>query len=255
MSTTCVALNKDGTFCRYKAKAGNSFCGRHLKYAEASTAQVLEAAASIADIDVVGTIDDSIPPIIAPIVAEAEPAPVAAPPVSQVVAVVEGPNWEGLHLYDQKEMQNLASREYKYTGIDLSPLALYVLHPYWNKVVTFVPFSISYVALSFIPRSSCISANLLTVLGGVCFIAAYILMFWNNPDFSGSREWWQYAVAALATWTYQTLDGIDGKHGTERFISFFTFARALSLSLCVCFDCYRCFGSCVCVCIFLAAMF
>lgn len=114
--------------------------------------------------------------------------------------VVSGPGtvqWTGVHLYDANSMQNLASREYKYTGIDLSPVALYLLHPYWNFVVELVP--------------RFIAANLLTVIGGLCFTASYFVMFWDSLAFEGHREWWRYAICAAATFAYQTLDGIDGK--------------------------------------------
>ena len=76
------------------------------------------------------------------------PQPAVVPAVTVVPQVVPADvDWSGFHLYDKQCMHNLASKEYKYTGVDLSPIALKILHPYWNFVVELVPTSIAYVLI------------------------------------------------------------------------------------------------------------
>jgi hypothetical protein len=66
--------------------------------------------------------------------------------MSNPAAVASEPRWKrGFHIYTEQAMRNLASRQYKYKGVDLSPTALYILHPYWNFLVSLVPVWIAYV--------------------------------------------------------------------------------------------------------------
>ncbi|KAJ2940880.1 hypothetical protein O0L34_g10140 [Tuta absoluta] len=105
---------------------------------------------------------------------------------------------------------------YKYMAIDTSPLSVYVMHPFWNKVVELVPRWVAPNVLTF-------AGFLLTVLDFVLlsyydynYVAASAL---NGTETVGSplnghsevipKSLW--FVLAVFLFLAYTLDGIDGK--------------------------------------------
>ncbi|XP_049880098.1 ethanolaminephosphotransferase 1-like [Pectinophora gossypiella] len=108
---------------------------------------------------------------------------------------------------------------YKYMAIDTSPLSVYVMHPFWNKVVEFVPRWVAPNVLTF-------AGFLLTVLDFILlsyydynYLAASSLnatetVSLNQSPLNGHtevipRSLW--AVLAVFLFLAYTLDGIDGK--------------------------------------------
>lgn len=93
---------------------------------------------------------------------------------------------------------------YKYSCKDTSPLAVYVMHPFWNNCVKLCP--------------RWIAPNLLTLSGFLFLIAQSLLLAYYDPTFDASNPgspapvpkwvWWFSAFAQFAS---HTLDGIDGK--------------------------------------------
>ncbi|KAI8432905.1 hypothetical protein MSG28_013819 [Choristoneura fumiferana] len=101
----------------------------------------------------------------------------------------------------------------KYMAIDTSPLSVYVMHPFWNKVVEFVP--------------RWVAPNLLTFLGFLLTVLDFVLLSYYDYSYTAAsarnetivelserpevipQTLW-YALAVFLFLAY-TLDGIDGK--------------------------------------------
>lgn len=122
----------------------------------------------------------------------------------------------------QEQLQGFSS--YKYNCIDNSPLSIYVMHPFWNYCVQFVPKSIA--------------PNLLTLTGFFFTVFQFIVLSTYDPTFNAQTasrlsegrdgqvskrdigkgglpgeaipmEIWFFC--AFCQFMAHTLDGIDGK--------------------------------------------
>lgn len=107
---------------------------------------------------------------------------------------------ERLHLpyYDyipQRGLKNLA--KYKYSGMDLSLIAKYILHPFWTWLANYLP--------------EWPAPNLITFAGFVPCLASFILTAYYCPTLSEAPPQWLCALNFLCLWLYQTLDALDGK--------------------------------------------
>lgn len=95
---------------------------------------------------------------------------------------------------------------YKYNSLDTSPLSVYVMHPFWNKVVEYCPKWVAPNILTF-------CGFLFTVLNFVMF-ATFDYYFYassdDHPQYSPIPRW-VFAIAAFNIFMAYTLDGIDGK--------------------------------------------
>jgi len=91
----------------------------------------------------------------------------------------------------------LTRRFYRYSGVDKSPIARYILTPYWNYIVTFCP--------------QWLAPNLITLLGFVAILANIVSIAVLVPDFVGPGPTWMYWSFVVGLWIYSTLDNIDGK--------------------------------------------
>ena len=56
-----------------------------------------------------------------------------------------------------------------------------------------------------------LAPNVITLLGGACVLAASLLSAWYSPALRGESPPWVFATNALLLFSYQTLDGSDGK--------------------------------------------
>mmetsp|Transcript_24532 Transcript_24532/g.40359 ORF Transcript_24532/g.40359 Transcript_24532/m.40359 type:complete len:392 (+) Transcript_24532:177-1352(+) len=95
----------------------------------------------------------------------------------------------------QRGLQNLHS--YKYKGVDLSPITKYILQPYWEWALRFVPLWVA--------------PNMITLTGFLCTIATYLLMQYYCPQLEGRAPSWVYFACGIGLFFYQTLDNLDGK--------------------------------------------
>ncbi|XP_046738583.1 ethanolaminephosphotransferase 1-like isoform X1 [Diprion similis] len=95
---------------------------------------------------------------------------------------------------------------YKYSSLDTSPLSIYVMHPFWNKVVEYCPKWVAPNLLTF-------TGFLFTVVNFLMF-ASYDYYFYASsddmPEYPNIPRW-VYAMAAFNIFMAYTLDGIDGK--------------------------------------------
>ena len=96
---------------------------------------------------------------------------------------------------EPENIENL--HKYKYSGVDKSLLAKYVLQPYWNWLVTLFPTSIA--------------PNMITLIGFLCIVANFLTMLYFTTDMSQPLPNWCYFSFALGLFVYQSLDAIDGK--------------------------------------------
>lgn len=88
-------------------------------------------------------------------------------------------------------------RSYRYRGVDKSPISKYILTPYWNWAVKFLPMWMA--------------PNLVTLLGFMFMIAAYITVLIFIPDLKSEVNPAFYFFYASCFWIYSTMDNIDGK--------------------------------------------
>ncbi|XP_028407363.1 ethanolaminephosphotransferase 1-like [Dendronephthya gigantea] len=99
-------------------------------------------------------------------------------------------------------------RRYKYSSRDTSPLAVYIMHPFWNNAVKIFP--------------TWLAPNVMTFLGWVLTVAIFIVLCYYDPYLvaAGSRNGhheqynipqWIWIYIAIAHFSAHTLDGCDGK--------------------------------------------
>ncbi|PVU93245.1 hypothetical protein BB559_003357 [Furculomyces boomerangus] len=88
-------------------------------------------------------------------------------------------------------------KTYQYKSIDKSPLSNYVLNHYWEYLVTFVPLWVA--------------PNMITLLGSLHIVGAYILNMIYAPNLNKTMPSWVYLVQGSCLWIYGSLDAIDGK--------------------------------------------
>ncbi|XP_063969059.1 ethanolaminephosphotransferase 1-like [Lytechinus pictus] len=96
--------------------------------------------------------------------------------------------------------------KYKYSSLDTSPLATYVLHPVWNALVKLFPMWLA--------------PNLMTFIGFLFFVCQFLLVAYYDWDFCGSNRTkveyptipgWVWFVAGICQLAGHSLDGLDGK--------------------------------------------
>ncbi|KQS70718.1 uncharacterized protein Dere_GG23508, isoform C [Drosophila erecta] len=93
---------------------------------------------------------------------------------------------------------------YKYSSIDTSFLSVYVMHPFWNYCVKFVP--------------KWLAPNVLTFVGFLMTVVNFILIAYYDWGFEAANSEtgntvpaWVWTVAAINILIYYNLDGMDGK--------------------------------------------
>jgi len=88
-------------------------------------------------------------------------------------------------------------KEYKYSGVDHSPVSKYVMKPFYNNVV------IKCFPLSMAP-------NLITLSGFSFVIANFLTLLWYTPTLDQDCPPWVYASWSIGLFLYQTFDAVDG---------------------------------------------
>ncbi|XP_070495056.1 ethanolaminephosphotransferase 1 isoform X2 [Chironomus tepperi] len=98
--------------------------------------------------------------------------------------------------------------KYKYTCVDTSWFSKFVMHPFWNWIVKFVP---PYVA-----------PNLITFAGFMLTVFNYLLIGYYDYYFhvaNGTEDYviprWVFILAGINVFVAYTLDGIDGKQARK----------------------------------------
>eukprot|EP01111_Echinosteliopsis_oligospora_P003002 TRINITY_DN14834_c0_g1_i1.p1 TRINITY_DN14834_c0_g1~~TRINITY_DN14834_c0_g1_i1.p1 ORF type:complete len:376 (+),score=91.83 TRINITY_DN14834_c0_g1_i1:81-1208(+) len=96
----------------------------------------------------------------------------------------------------QKGLKNL--EHYHYSGVDNSLIAKYIMQPFWNSVVHFLP--------------AWMAPNLVTLIGFLFIIFSYITTAYYHPMIiGGGGPRILYLSNAICMIIYQTMDALDGK--------------------------------------------
>uniref|UniRef100_A0A3Q0REM3 Ethanolaminephosphotransferase 1 n=1 Tax=Amphilophus citrinellus TaxID=61819 RepID=A0A3Q0REM3_AMPCI len=107
-------------------------------------------------------------------------------------------------LYEYVTQEQLAGFDkYKYSAVDSNPLSIYVMHPFWNFVVKFLP--------------TWLAPNLITFTGFMFLVLNFLMLAFYDFDFNASSAGhehvpsWVWVAAGIFNFLAYTLDGVDGK--------------------------------------------
>ncbi|XP_019164796.1 PREDICTED: choline/ethanolaminephosphotransferase 1-like isoform X1 [Ipomoea nil] len=90
-----------------------------------------------------------------------------------------------------------ALHRYKYSGVDHSYLAKYVLQPFWSRCVNFFPL--------WMPP------NMITLTGFMFLVTSAFLGYIYSPQLDSPPPRWVHFAHGLLLFLYQTFDAVDGK--------------------------------------------
>ncbi|XP_057814432.1 choline/ethanolaminephosphotransferase 1 [Cryptomeria japonica] len=86
---------------------------------------------------------------------------------------------------------------YKYSGVDRSYVAKYVLQPFWSRCVNLFPL--------WMPP------NMITLLGFLFIVTSAFLSYVYSPQLDSPPPKWVNFMHGLLLFLYQTFDAVDGK--------------------------------------------
>ncbi|KAL0692679.1 hypothetical protein Bca4012_059859 [Brassica carinata] len=90
-----------------------------------------------------------------------------------------------------------ALHRYKYSGVDHSYLAKYVLNPFWTRFVNIFPL--------WMPP------NMITLMGFMFLVTSALLGYVYSPLLDSPPPRWVHFAHGLLLFLYQTFDNVDGK--------------------------------------------
>ncbi|KAI5389851.1 Choline/ethanolaminephosphotransferase 1, variant 2 [Lathyrus oleraceus] len=90
-----------------------------------------------------------------------------------------------------------ALHRYKYSGVDHSYVAKYILQPFWTRFVHFFPL--------WMPP------NMITLMGFMFLLLSATLGYIYSPHLDSPPPRWVHFAHGLLLFLYQTLDAVDGK--------------------------------------------
>ncbi|KAJ6312451.1 hypothetical protein OIU77_014055 [Salix suchowensis] len=90
-----------------------------------------------------------------------------------------------------------ALHRYKYSGVDHSYVAKYVLQPFWSRCVNFFPL--------WMPP------NMITLMGFMFLMTSALLGYIYSPRLDTPPPRWVHFAHGLLLFLYQTFDAVDGK--------------------------------------------
>ncbi|KAI3467176.1 hypothetical protein Pfo_023839 [Paulownia fortunei] len=90
-----------------------------------------------------------------------------------------------------------ALHRHKYSGVDNSLLAKYVLQPFWTRCVNFFPL--------WMPP------NMITLTGAMFLVTSALLGYIYSPQLDSPPPRWVHFAHGLLLFLYQTFDAVDGK--------------------------------------------
>ncbi|KAL8549317.1 hypothetical protein ACS0TY_008240 [Phlomoides rotata] len=90
-----------------------------------------------------------------------------------------------------------ALHRYKYSGVDHSYVAKYVLQPFWTRCVHFFPL--------WMPP------NMITLMGFMFLLMSALVGYIYSPQLDSPPPRWVHFVHGVFLFLYQTFDAVDGK--------------------------------------------
>uniref|UniRef100_A0A0D3EZW8 Aminoalcoholphosphotransferase n=1 Tax=Oryza barthii TaxID=65489 RepID=A0A0D3EZW8_9ORYZ len=99
-------------------------------------------------------------------------------------------------------------RRYKYSGVDHSLVAKYILQPFWSRFVNLFPlwFPDSSISSFFFD-----SFNWITLTGFMFLLTSAFLGFFYSPHLDTAPPRWVHLAHGMLLFLYQTFDAVDGK--------------------------------------------
>ncbi|CAN1127267.1 Choline/ethanolaminephosphotransferase 1 [Linum perenne] len=107
------------------------------------------------------------------------------------------------YLFEEQGMGYIGSHgiaalhKYKYSGVDHSYVAKYVLQPFWSRCVYFFPL--------WMPP------NMITLTGFFFLLTSALLGYIYSPQLDTAPPRWVHFAHGLLLFLYQTFDAVDGK--------------------------------------------
>lgn len=86
---------------------------------------------------------------------------------------------------------------YKNKGADFSVTYKYVMGPFYDWLIRFVPLGLA--------------PNAVTLLGFILILVSHATMVWYAPTLSEECPRWVYVFVGASLWTYMVLDNLDGR--------------------------------------------
>ncbi|KAL9325138.1 hypothetical protein ACSQ67_005783 [Phaseolus vulgaris] len=98
-----------------------------------------------------------------------------------------------------------ALHRYKYSGVDHSYVAKYVLQPFWTRFVNFFPYGCReyFYHLNF--------DFIITLMGFMFLLVSALLGYIYSPHLDSPPPRWVHFAHGLLLFLYQTFDAVDGK--------------------------------------------
>jgi len=138
-----------------------------------------------------------------------------------------------LSLHVDREVLARGLKQYQYKSPNLSLFERLWLNRFWSSLPEWL-------------YPAWLAPNVITFTGFCCVAVVTALQMWVSQDMAtGLPQWW-YALAAVAVFLYQTLDGSDGKqarktksgspvgelfdHGVDAIVSSFTFGLTMAIT-------------------------
>ncbi|XP_008781244.1 choline/ethanolaminephosphotransferase 1-like [Phoenix dactylifera] len=87
--------------------------------------------------------------------------------------------------------------KYKYSGVDNSLVAKYILQPFWSRCVTLFPL--------WMPP------NMITLTGFIFLVISALLGYIYSPHLDTAPPRWVHLAHGMLLFLYQTFDAVDGK--------------------------------------------
>ncbi|XP_073821010.1 ethanolaminephosphotransferase 1 isoform X2 [Musca autumnalis] len=126
---------------------------------------------------------------------------ISSPEQEEDIIIIGCGNMLGVKYLTEAHLKGF--EKYKYNSIDKGFLSVYVMHPFWNKCVEFLPMWLA--------------PNILTFVGFLMTVVNFLLLSYYDWDFAAANPAentvprWVWSVAALNILIYYNLDGMDGK--------------------------------------------
>lgn len=110
-------------------------------------------------------------------------------------------NWEYL-----SHQHLVGFEQYQYSSVDTNPISVYIMHPFWERIVLLCPKWVAPNVLTFV--------GFLFTAGTCLLLSVYDYEFFasssDHPEYPPVPRW-IFMAAAVSIFIAYTLDGIDGK--------------------------------------------
>ncbi|KAF9592854.1 hypothetical protein IFM89_017819 [Coptis chinensis] len=104
-----------------------------------------------------------------------------------------------------------ALRKHKYSGVDHSLVAKYILQPFWSRCVNLFPLWMPYLLIFLLTVLYFCFAFQITLTGFMFLLTSALLGYIYSPRLDSAPPRWVHFAHGLLLFLYQTFDAVDGK--------------------------------------------